>query len=456
MANAVFTNLTKSADTATKEIMKTVSSIVDADSFVETDKFIAQNTELGEAVGEGVVCGFAHISSMRVGVFATNPKVLKGSIGKANAKKIVKIIDGAVRAGVPVVGILDTAGARFCEGIDAMEGYASVFAALSDAYGAVPTAIVVKGADYGLSSYFCAVTDLCVAMKGAQIATSSPLILAGDTKQDPAKICTGAALFENSDVVTHLADGEKDVKNVLSAFFSVVSQPVADTGDDPNRTAKATALKKSDDILKEIFDKNTVLPVRDGYAKEVKTGFARLGGAAVGYVCTAGKLTADGAGKIAELLNTCESFSLPVINLVDCAGAETSASTDGKTIRALSDMLFTYASIGVPKLSLVYGKAIGVGYTAFAAKSVFDYSVAWADAQIGVMSGASAAQLLYKDEIAKADNKERAEKKLADAYAEENMSASVVAAKGYLDNVIEPALSRPYLAAALQIFGMKE
>ncbi len=456
MSNAMFSNLKKSAESASKEVMKLITAISDEQSFVETDKFISVSTELGEAVGEGVVGGFAHISDIRVGLFATNPTVLKGSIGKANAKKIVKVISSATAAGLPVVGILDTAGARFGEGIDAMEGYAEIFRALSDAYGSVPTVIAVKGADFGLSSYFCAVTDLCIAYAGAQIASSSPLILAANTKADPAKICTGAYLSQKSDVVTNVVKDEKELKAAISTFLSMIVSPVAESADDPNRTAKAAALKKSDDILKEVFDKNTVFSVRNGYAEEVKTGFARLGGIAVGYVMTDGKLTGNGAGKVTELLNTCESFSLPVINLVSCDGVATSAETDGDTIRKISDMMFTYNNICVPKLALIYGNAIGAGYMAFAAKSTADYTVAWHDAKIGVIGGQAAAQLLYKDEIAKAAKKDQAEKKLAEAYAEENLSAPVVAKKGYLDNVIEPALSRPYMVAALQTYLSKE
>ena len=196
--------------------------------------------------------------------------------------------------------------------------------------------------------------------------------------------------------------------------------------------------------------------LRENFAKEVKTGFARLGGIAVGFVATDGKLSREGAGKITELLNTCESFSLPVVNVVNCDGVVTTAETDGQTIRAVSDMLFTYNGISVPKLALVCGDAIGLGYTAFASKSNVDYSVAWASAKIGTVSGEAAAQLLYKDEIAQAKNKEQAAKKLAESYAEENLLAPSVAKKGYLDNVIEPALSRPYMIAALQIFANKE
>lgn len=456
MSNTIFTDLTKTADAATKEIRKTVTAIFDENSFVETDRFITGNTEIGEATGEGVIAGFAYICDVRVALFATNPQVLKGSIGKTNAQKIVKLIQFAVRTGMPVISILDTAGARFAEGIDAMEGYAAIQAALCEAYGNVPTVTVVKGADFGLSSYFAAVTDLCIAYKAAQIATSSPLILAGSGKEDPAKIGTGAALGETSDIVTHVVDSDKDVRNIISAFLTLVTDPVCESDDDPNRTAKAAALKKPDDMLKEILDKNTVLPVRNGFAAEVKTGFARLDGIAVGYVCTTDKLTADGAGKVTELLNTCESFGLPVLNFVHCAGVKTCPECDAKTLRAVSDMVYTYNCMTSPKLALIYGDAVGIGYTAFAAKHNALFSIAWADAKIGIMESAAAAELVYADTIAAAKDKEKAREKCAVAYAEENQLAPVVAAKGYLDNVIDPALSRPYLASALQIFAEKE
>lgn len=456
MSNAVFSKLTKNAETASKEVMKTISAIVDENSFVETDKFICGDTDLGEAVGEGVVSGFAHISDIRVGLFATNPAVLKGSIGKANSKKIVKLIDASLRGGLPIVALLDTCGARFSEGIDAMEGYAAIYSALADAYGSVPTIVAVKGADFGLSSYFCAVSDLCVTYGNAQIATSSPLILAGGTKADPAKICNGKTLSRTCDVITNVVENEKEMKNVVSTFLSYTVEPIVDSADDPNRTAKTASLKKIDGIIGEIFDKGSALFVRDAYSANVKTGFARLGGVSVGFVATDGKLTGGGAGKITELLNTCESFSMPVINIVNCDGVDTDIDNDGITVRAVSDMMFTYNGLSVPKLALIYGDAIGIGYMAFAAKSNVDYSVAWADAKIGTVCGEVAARLLYGKEISEAKDKDKAAEKLAAAYSEENLLAPVVAKKGYLDNVIEPSLSRPYLVAALQTYFDKE
>ena len=456
MSDAILSSLMKNSENASKEIMKTVYAVIDDKSFIETDRFITEFTDLGEAVGEGVVSGFAHISEMRVSLFATNHAVLKGSIGRANAKKIVRLITTAIECDLPVIGILDTEGARFSEGIEAMEGYADIYAALCDAYGNVPTVMAVKGADYGLSSYFCAVTDLCVAYANAQIATSSPLLLAANTKEDAAKACSGVKLSESSDIVTNVVKSDAELKSVLTDFLNVVERPYVDCEDDPNRTAKAAALKTADDILKSVFDKNSAFMLREKYAPEVKTGFARLNGEAVGFVLTNGKLSTDGAGKITELLNTCESFSIPVINLVNCEGVDTSLEKDGKVIRAVSDMTFTYRNATVPKIALVYGKAVSIGYTAFVSKSVTDYSIAWGSAQIGVTSDENAARLLYKDEIAKSANKDKTVEKLSKAYGEENTSAPAVSRKGYLDNVIEPSHSRPYLIAALEMFTGKE
>ncbi|MDE7395514.1 MAG: hypothetical protein K2M95_05315 [Clostridiales bacterium] len=451
MGSMSLSSLMKNAENATKDVMKTVSAVIDEHSFVETDKFVSSNTDWGDAVGEGVVSGYARIGDHRVGLFATNPKVLKGSIGKTNAQKIAKIIHNATATAMPIVGILDTAGARFDEGIDAMEGYAVIFRALSEAYGTVPTALIVKGVNFGLSSYFCHVADLCIGLKDAQIASSSPLILAANTKEDPQKVCQSGSLAESAGIVTHVAANEKEAKTILQSFLSLLDAPLAQTKDDPNRTAKSEC-KTLDALIGEVFDKGSVLALRESYAKEVRTGFARLDGVAVGYVGIDGKLTTAGAGKVCELLNTCESFDLPVINLVNCDGVLTSLATDGAVIREIADMMFAYNSVSVPKLALIYGNAIGLGYTAFAAKACVDYAIAWENAKIGTVSGEAAAQLLYKEELAVAPDKEKAAQKIAKAYSEENLSAPVVAAKGYLDNVIDPVLSRPYLIAALQTF----
>ena len=456
MSATIFSGLKKNSENASKEIMKTVYAVIDDKSFIETDRFISEVTDLGEAVGEGVVSGFAHISEMRVAMFVTNHAVLKGSIGKTNAKKIVRLIHTAIECDLPVIGILDTEGARFSEGIEAMEGYADIYGALCDAYGNVPTVIAVKGANFGLSSYFCAVADLSVAYLNAQIATSSPLLLSADTKEDAAKVCTGAKLSESSDIITNVVKSDAELKATLTDFLSLIQQPYSDGEDDPNRTAKAAELKTPDNIIKAIFDKNSVFMLRANYALEVKTGFARLNGDSVGFVLVDGKLSIEGAGKITELLNTCESFSIPVVNLVNCDGVDTNLSKDGKVIRAVSDMIFTYRNMSAPKVALVYGRAVSVGYTAFVSKCVANYSIAWDKAQIGVTTDENAARLLYKEEIAKAPDKDKAVAKLAKAYGEENTSAPAVSKKGYLDNVIEPALSRPYLIAALEIFTGKE
>ena len=156
--------LNKVADEALKSAKSVVDTLVDPQSFVESDRFIRSATALGEATGEGVVSGFATISDVQVGVFAISGDILKGSIGKANANKIAKCINNAIKTDSPVIGVVDTQGARFAEGIEAMEGYGEIFAAFSSAYGVVPTILVVKGSNYGLTSYLSSVCDFTICL----------------------------------------------------------------------------------------------------------------------------------------------------------------------------------------------------------------------------------------------------------------------------------------------------
>lgn len=390
-------------------------------------------------------------------MFATNPAVLKGSIGKQNAEKIVKCVQQAIDTDSPLIGILDTSGARFSEGIEAMEGYSKIIGAFSQAYGTVPVVCVVKGNDFGLSAYLTGICDLCVAYDKGVIATSSPLLLAADTKLDAAKVGTAAVHAQQSGLVAQIVKSDKELKTVLTQYLDLVCQPVTECKDDENRVcASLKAGTKAAAVITAAFDKDSFLPLRPEFAKEVTTGLARLGGVSVGVVAVEGKLTANGAIKINELLSSCEGFGMPVVNLVDCNGAENNLAAENTLlIREIANMLYSYNVMHVAKISVVMGNAIGLGYTAFASRSVCDYTVAWANAQINTISDAAAANLLFADEIAKAKDKEKAAAKSAEAYGAENSDALVVARKGFIDTVIDPALTRQYLIAAVQMYLAK-
>lgn len=449
--------LNKVADDASVSVRKTVDAIVDSQSFIESDRFVRSQTALGDAVGEGVISGFATVNDVQVGIFAINGEVLKGGIGKANSVKITKCVANAVKTESPVIGIIDTMGARFSEGIEALEGYGAIISAFSSAYGIVPTILVIKGHSYGSLSYLSAMCDFTICYDKSVTATTSPLILVAGTNKDEKSVGTSEAMA-SSGVASIVVKSDEEASSAIKNLLDLLCDGIVAPADDGNRVCKGLGNgAKAIDIISEVFDANTFVEVKKEFATEVITGFARLNGISVGIVANnaevnEGRLTADGADKITELLNTCESYALPVINIVDSKGAVNCACCQGKLIRNIGDMLYGYNVISGAKVALVTGNAIGLGYIAFASKSVCDYVIAWENANIGVMDSVSAAELVYADDIAKADDKEKATATLATSYAEENTCAVVVAEKGYVDNVINPNFSRQYLIGAVQAF----
>ena len=435
-------------------VRKFIDSFIDEASFVETDVLLKTVTPIGEAAGDGVVSGIATIADTQVALYAPKPEELKGSIGSAAAKKITRLIESALKAGAPVIAVLDTAGARFAEGVEAVEGYASVMGAFAAAYGAVPTVTVIKGSIFGMLSYLTAYSDVVVAFDKSAMATSSPLILAAKAGVDAQDVGTAKA-FGAAGLYSAVVKNEKELKTVITDTIGYLTDPVRESKDDPNRIGKNKSATPAA-VIADVFDKGSFTELKSGCAAEVTTGFARLNGSAVGVVAGNGeRLTAVGAVKVNDLLTTCSSFGLPVVNLVNCAGAAVDVNAEHSLIREIGNMIFTYNRTEIPKLAVVTGSAIGLGYAAFAGKSVCDYTAAWSTAKIGVVESAAAAQLLYAAEIAKAKDKAKAEAKFADAYAEENQSAAVAAAAGYIDNVIEPTHTRQYLIAALQAYARR-
>ncbi len=449
------------AKSSNSQIYDLIGTITDERSFVETLTLVQGKSSLLEPAGEGVVSGFATINDIQVGIFANNFEVMSGSIGKKSAKKISKCVEDAIKMNVPIIGILDTSGARFAEGIKAMEGYGGIIKAMNLAFGKIPTIIVLKGNCYGMASYVSACCDCCLAFEGARLATSSPLILASVAKADEAKVGTAEVHSKESGIVSAVVKDGDDLKRKITDILGYLLEPETESADDANRVC--VSLKgdsKIEEVIDEVFDKGSFFELKAAYAREAKVGFARLNGISVGVVANNSavndKLTAKGARKIADFLTTCISFSLPIVNLVDCAGAENNlAAENDSLIRDISDMMYCYNAAENAKISVIVGKAIGLGYVAFSSKRTVDYTIAWESAYVGLLDSVAAADLIYADEIAKAADKEKAEREFAKEYAEENGSATTVAESGYIDNVILPSLTRQYLIAATMMYGAK-
>ncbi len=430
---------------ANKDIIGFLNAFVDDKSFVETDAFMCSRDDVSLSPGEGVLSGFASIEGDGVCLFATNSAVLKGSIGELNSKKITRAINNAVRMEKPLIAVWDTSGARFAEGVECLEGYGSILRAFTVAYGEIPVISIIKGNNFGLSSYVAGISDFVLALKDGVSATASPLVLSAKTGKNAF---TAEELYKRG-IVTNLV--KDDLRKTLSSILKVFAGGT-ENGDDPNRVCKGLKLGvAAEALIKEVFDKNSFLAVRGGFATEAVTGFATLGDIPVGVVATdssvnGGRLTADGCVKICEFLNTCENAECPVIFLTDCLGTEIS-SDDARLIREASNLVYRINTLDTDLFSVVYGKAVGGAYVSLVAPC--EYKIAWEGAYVGTLDSESAARLIYADEIKSSKNKDKAVEKLAKAYSEENCSALGIARSGYFDNVIEPNLTRQYLLAAL-------
>ncbi len=433
---------------ANKEITGFINTLVDEMSFVQTDAFMSSENDFSTLPGDGVVSGFATVNGIPVCLFATNPAVLKGSVGALNSKKITRAVNNAVRMDKPLIAVWDTSGARITEGIDCLEGYGDILRAFTLAYGEVPVISVIKGKNLGISSYVSGISDFVLAYPDAVSATSSPLVISAKSGV-PEKEVGGAKKLAERGIVTNIVKGDlkRTVSDILKYFGGAT-----ESKDDVNRVCKGLKCGTSAAaVIKEVFDKNSFFEVRGEFAPIVVTGFATLAGITVGVVATdsskgEGRIGSDACIKISEFLNTCENAECPVVFLTDCLGTET-AVDDPQLIREMSNLIYSINSLDLDMFSVVTGKAIGVAYTAFVAPC--EYKIAWDGAEIAAIESESAARLIYADEIKSAKDKDKAAKKLAESYLAENNSALVLAKNGHFDNVIEPNLTRSYLIAAL-------
>lgn len=430
-----------------------IEQIVDESSFVKTYALFKGKTVLGEAFGEGAVTGFATLDGIAIGVFAIDGQTLKGAIGAKNAKKIVSLIDNCIKTSTPLLGIIDSSGARFTEGVEVLEGYADILKAVSAAKEVLPVIMTVSGNCFGSIGYLLPMADVCYALEGATVATSSPLITASKTTMDVNKVCT-AEIRYNGGIFDGVFADISDMRQAVAKYLACYD--LADDFDDLNRTCNIAKDADVYSAIGEIFDTDSFVEVKKGYTENVVTGFARIGGATVGVIGFKGSklLCSACVKKIVAFKKLCAKREFPLVNLVDCKGVVNNINEEhGQLIPAISE-LFDCAGDTNTTVSLVVGEAIGLGYTAFVAKnSGCDYALAFEDAYIGALSGEATAALLYQEEIKTAADPDEATKKLAESYGKENCCAVAVGESGFIDNVIPREFARKYLAAIMEYMG---
>ncbi|NNG68232.1 methylmalonyl-CoA decarboxylase subunit alpha [Caldanaerobacter subterraneus] len=459
--------------------------LLDENSFVEIDPFVEHRcTDFGmektEAPAEGVITGYGTIDGRLVFVFAQDFTVLGGSLGEYHAKKITKVMDMAMKMGAPLIGLNDSGGARIQEGVDALSGYGQIFYRNTLASGVIPQISVIMGPCAGGAVYSPALTDFIFMVdKTSYMFITGPQVIKAVTGEEVTHEQLGGATTHNtlSGVAHFVFPDEKQtlmaVRKLLSYLPSnnMEDPPVVETGDSPNRVEvdlntiipdnpnKAYNMK---DVIKLIVDNGEFFEVQPYYAQNIITGFARLNGRSVGIIANnpsvlAGVLDINASDKAARFIRFCDAFNIPILNLVDVPGFLPGTDQEyGGIIRHGAKMLYAYSEATVPKVTLIIRKAYGGAYLAMCSRDLgADMVLAWPTAEIAVMGPEGAANIIFKKEIEEAENPAEVRQQKIEEYRNSFANPYRAAARGYIDNVIEPAITRPIIISAFDMLTSK-
>jgi len=438
---------------ASKAIREDINAIVDEESFVELSTFsFSKNEFYGEsAEGEGVVTGFATICGYPYYIVAQNFSVLEGGVSKANCDKIAKCLDAAEKNGTPVVYLLNTRGVQVGEGVTVLEGLGKLLLRSTQLKGVVPQYAVVNGEVYGSAAMLAAVADFTFFVeKKSVLAINSPFVLSAKAGKNLAKEEVGSAVALNkSGIPAFTVQSLAEVRSTVIAISELISTPMIDA--ELNESVPALNACVNVQNLLSIF--GGAVEVCAEYEPEVKTVLGRIGGIAVAAVVFDGGENGVelNAAKLAKIRNFAEfacCYGLPFVTFTDVKGiCPCTCVNNSRVMKEVAEYLDILDTIDTAKIAVVYKKAIGLGYSLFAAKSVgFDYTCAFANAQIALFDGAQGAILELSDE--KADTKALEEK-----YAQENSDPIHAAKDGYIDAIIEPQFVKQYLIASLQMLA---
>ena len=420
--------------------------LFDQDSFVEIDRFSSV-----EGQPCGVVCGYGAVNGSPACAFAQEG----GGFGRAQADKIAKLYDLALKTGVPVVGIYDSNGARVSEGVAALEAYGELLLRINNLSGVLPQIALVAGNCTGASAMLACSADLVIMTGQARFFMTPPALA-----QDNAPDAGGGQNAAKSGVAHILADTPQDacgyarkllsylpINNLATSPALAYTEPQGVLAPGNYQDADPAALAAS------IFDEGSLIPLLGDFGGSVYTALGSLGGIPVGVAGTKGKLEADGCAKLAKVVSVCDAFQIPVVTLVNTDGFSPSAKAElCGSIREMAKLGHVYAEATTPKACVITGKAYGAAYVALASRaSNSDYTVAWPETVISALEPAAAVELLHADEISAARSRDAI---LRDYLAD--VASPLAAAKaGYLDDVISPELTRAALLSALDLLSAK-
>ena len=422
-----------------------IAALTDADSFVELSAFSFSKDAFygGDAQGEGVVTGFATIGGYPHYIVAQNFEVSFGGLSKANCEKIAKTLNAAEKNSTPVVYLLHSCGVRVGEGVNVLEGISELLLKATQLKGTVLQFAVINGEVYGSSAALASVCDCVFFTEKSALCINSPLVLSAKAGKNLKKEEVGGyAALSRSLLPAVSAKDMKGAASKIAQITDLTGTPVVEA----ELNAPVPALNKRVDAAALVALLENGIELGANSCHEIKTVLGRIGGIAVAAVVfDEAALKVDSVKKIKNFAEFACCYGLPLVTFVNCNGAEATLETNNSALlKEICEYLAILDNVDV-KISVVTGKAIGLGYSLFAAKSAgFDYTYALATAQISLFENAAGAEIEYANE----KNADKA--KLQAVYADENADPFNAAKNGYLDDIIEPQFIKQYLTASLQ------
>lgn len=463
-----------------------IDLLFDPGTFQELDLFVRHHvTNFGmdkvSIPADGVVTGYGKVNGRTVCVFAQDFTARGGTLGEMHARKICKVMDMAMSIKAPIVGLIDSGGARIQEGIDALDGYGNIFFRNSCASGVIPQISAIMGPAAGGAVYSPAMTDFVyMVKKTSYMYITGPEVVRAATNEEISDEDLGGAMAHNikSGVAQFACDTDeqtlKEIRRLLSYLPSSFEEkpPYIKPADSPDRTdplldeiipesaRRAYDMKK---VISSIADNGEFLEPSKQYAPNIITCFARFNGYVVGIIANqpnymAGCLDVNASDKATRFIRFCDAFNIPLLTLVDVPGYLPGSVQEWTgIIRHGAKLLWCYSEATVPKITLITRKAYGGAYIAMCAQSLgADYSLAWPQAEIAVMGAEGAAAIIHRQEIkAAADPKAKQQEKIEE-YRELLYNPYVAAGQGYINAVIQPRDTRPRIIAALDALSNKK
>ena len=431
-----------------------IAKLFDAGSFVEVDA-LRQDAR--------AVAGCGTVSGQAVYCFAQDFADASGAMSKAQAAKALKTLDMAKKTGAPVVFLLDSAGIKLHDGMDALPAYAEIFSAMARLSGVCPLITCVAGPCNGIAAMLTQLSDINIQIKKTgEIALHTAQVMNSEKgRAKTSQQLFGAEPMDQQGAVALVAENEEEAAALISALIDLLpacnmeDAPLTE-GEDLNRLTVCDDPEDAESLMKDLADNGRVIELYKGYGPGVRTALCRVGGRTVGLVASnhavdGGRMTSQDCRKAARFVRLCDCYQIPVVSLVNTDGlAVPLVNHQGALLRGAAELIYAYAEATAPKIAILTGSAVGAGYVAMGGKAIADVSYAWPTAMIAPLTAEAAVQTLSGDRLNAGESREA----LMDEYAA-SCGAVAAAQAGIVDDVIEPKETRKYIIAALELLATK-